>query len=193
MAINLKYIAAILLGIGLILSLGIAVKANPSFFLVQNNGITSTATTSVAYMTAGTATTTYYMDTGAGTAGSTDGAVFRTLLVGSSTASSINIAIEYANGGGDCITTPTSCEWFSDTLNGATTTLSRNISTLNTYLLNYASTTVGGAAGTGNGRNTRIFRVETPVRYLRAVITMPIGSLNGAVWGEFIGKRQVAN
>lgn len=167
-------------------------KANPSFFIRQNNGVSTTATTSPSYMSPGLATTTYYMDTGAASANSTDSAVFTFFFTGSSTASTVNVAFEYASPAGDCIGTPTLCEWYTDDLNFPTATTTQSLMSLTTgriYSLTFASTTVGGLIGTAN-RTTRIVPVPTPTRYVRAVVTIPAGSLNGAVWGEFVAKRQ---
>lgn len=166
-------------------------SANPSQIIASN----TTATTTLSYMTTGTATTTYYMDAQDDGGSVADTAVFLLNFVGSSTASSINIAYEYAqdNSGLDCVNNPTKCEWYADVLNFPNATTTPSIAPLTAtrvFSLPYASTTVGGIGGTGNSRNTRILTVLTPSRYVRAVITMPLASLNGAVWGNFLRKRQ---
>lgn len=159
-------------------------RANPSFFTRANSAVCGsyTATTSVSYMTAGNATTTYTFDTGCGTAGSADSAVFATQLTGSSTATVLNTIFEYSQDGVD---------WYSDTLSqGATTTPGQALNTARSYTLTFASSTVGGIGGTGNGRVYRTITVPTPTRYVRAIQSLAPASTNGAIWSEFVSKRQ---
>lgn len=170
-------------------------KANPSFFIVGQ--ATASATTTVAFMTAGTATTTLYQPSNNN--GNTTGINAATLLVqftGSSTASSIQIAFEYANNdaGVDCSVTPAACDWYRDSLYGAagvisTTTPSVGLGPTNIYTLPFASTSVGGS-GLLSTRTNRIINVQTPAQYVRAVITMPVGSLSGAVWAKFLPVKE---
>ena len=176
-----------ILGFGMYLT----AQANPSFFVRQNNGTGSTATTSVVYMSAGAATTTYYLDTqSSGTNNSVDTAHFLGQLTGSSTASSVKVAFEYSQGY-DCVTTPAGCDWFEDrTFSGATTTQAVNLNTPNSYLWAFSSTSVTGGVACITTVNRRIFEVSAPTRYVRAVVTVPAGTLNSSFWGEFIGKKQ---
>lgn len=183
----MKYKLGIIIGIigilGVVFGFGIQkVKANPSYFL-QSSG-TASATSTGTYMSAGNATTTETLDSFTGTFQGVDSAALLVQLTGSSTASVINIAIERSQDGND---------WYADTYI-TTASSSPNAITLNnlySYSLTYASTTVGGAAGT-TGNLTRVINVPTPTRYTRAVITMPSGSTRGQVWQKFIGKRQTS-
>lgn len=170
----------------------VVAHADPSYFGASN----SNATTTVTYMTAGTATTTEVYDTGLTNPSAVDSSAFLFTFIGSSTASIANITFEYAHDTvGNCKVTPTACEWYSDdylSVAGTTTpSLVIPLTNIRTYILPFASTTVGGLAGNGNGRNTRILNVPTPTRYVRAVITLPAGSLNGAVYAQFLGKKQI--
>lgn len=171
-------------------------NANPSYFQRQNNGITDTATTSVNYMTPGTATSTYYFDAGQGTAGSVDSAVLLTQLTASTTSSTINIAYEYAQGGnGDCIATPTICDWYQNDLLSATST-SLNLTSQISATWTFASTTQGQAGiipAANSNRQLKSFVVLTPTRYIRAIVSVPVGSTNAGVWAEFVAKKQAAN
>lgn len=167
--------------------------ANPTGLQRSNQ----TATTSVVYMTPGTATTTYYYDAGQGNNFGADSAAFLVQLTGSSTPLSVlNVTMEYANpglNGADCDVNPNACDWYRDTLYPApfgTTTPTQTLSIPTSYNIAMASTTVGGAAGIAP-RTTRIIAVPMPTRYVRAVLTLAIGGANGAVWGEFTGKKQV--
>lgn len=176
------------------LSSAYIVKANPSFFVRQNNGVGTTATTSVTYMSPGVATTTKYLDAGvAGVGTAVDSAVLLEQMTGSSTAALLNTTFEYAvYSGTDCVANPTACDWFALELSDqATTTPEQNITTNQTYKLNFASSTQGGALGAGDGRVLKAISVRTPTRYVRAILTLPIGSTNAAVWAEFVGKRQM--
>lgn len=171
------------------------VDANPSFFIVGQ--ATATATTTLTFMTPGTATTTVVQ--AAANNGNTMGINAATLLVqftGSSTASSLNVTFEYANtdAGVDCSVTPTACDWYKDGLLGATgvvstTTQAVNLGTVANYTLPFASTTVGGLIGNAT-RTTRIINVQTPAQYIRAVFTLPIGSLNGALYAKFLPTKE---
>jgi len=169
-------------------------SANPLGFF-RTSSVDGVATTSPAYMTPGTATTTKYFDTGSSNNFATDNAVFALQFTGSSTDSSVSVAFEYAAGvdGSNCKTTPTACDWYKDgTLDIAgfsTTSQASNVTVPNSFTMSFASTTQGGAVGSST-RALRLITAPTYTRYIRAVITMPAGSLNGAVWGEFIGKKQ---
>lgn len=170
-------------------------KANPSFFI--GGQATASATTTLTYMTPGTATTT--LPQPATNSGNATGINTATLLVqftGSSTASTINIAFEYANSdsGVDCSVTQSACDWYRDSLMGynavvSTTTNTVSLGPTNVYSLPFASTSVGGAGGISS-RTTRIINVQTPAQYVRAVITMPAGSLNGAVYAKFLPVKE---
>lgn len=198
MTYKLRYI-----GIGLTIaaifvtamSLFYVAKASPSYFIRANGGpgCTLTATTSVTYITPGTATSTYYFDTSCGGASNTDSATLLAQFAGSSTASVLNIALEYAQGGGaDCTATPTACDWYQ--ANNATlgTSSAATITNQQSYTWTFSSSTQGQVTGTGpnTGRTLKSLNVPTPAKYVRAIFSMPTGSLNGAVWSEFVGKRQ---
>jgi hypothetical protein len=173
----------------LFLVMATAAHANPSYFY----GSSATATSTPMYMTAGTATSTYVLKVQSNGNSAADNAAFLLQLTGSSTASQAQVAFEYANDTvNDCAVTPTTCDWYTDTYTrNATTTQTVSLIGGTSYVLNFASTTVGGAAGTGNGRMTRIINVPTPTMYVRAVVTLPPGSTNAAVWGQFIARKQV--
>lgn len=180
--------AAILLG-------GSVALANPSYFATPSS--TATATSTLTYMTPGTATTTLYYDAYEDASNAkSDSAVLALQLTGSSTISVWNISYEYAlnNGVYNCKSTPTACDWYSDTLFGtgmmvSTTTQAVNLNIRNSLTVNFASTTVGGKAGIST-RTTRLINVPTPTRFTRVVITMPAGSLNGAVWASIQPSKE---
>lgn len=172
--------------------------ANPLGFF-RTSAVDGTATSTLTYQTPGTATSTWYYDSGTGNVNAADKAVFALQQTGSSTNSQVKTEFEYGfpsfNSAANCKTTPTACDWYRDSTLGAdsaisTTTAAANVSTPTSFVMNFASTTQGGAAGTAT-RTLRLLTVPTYSRYIRAVVTTPIGSTNNAVWGEFIGKKQV--
>lgn len=182
----------------LVFSTVVTVKANPSFFLVQNNGLTTTATTSLTYMTAGTATsTTRVIDAGAGGAQGADSGVLALQFTGSSTptnaataTTTYNVTIEYARGGqGDCVANPTICSWYSDNT-FASSTVSQVISSPVVRQIQLGTQTLAGVLLSSSTPTAVLVNVPMPTRYARAVISIQPGSTNGAVWAEFIDKRQ---
>lgn len=198
MTINIKYavFGAIVLALVLMFSVSF-VAANPSFFLRQNDGISTTATTTrLGYLTAGTGTTTIYFDSMA--SGNPYGADSATLLwqfSASSTNSTQDLYVEYAQSG-DCITTPSSCDWYS-----ATRLATTSPNNLNQVLLvarwQFASTTQGvGAAVATNNRIMREIEIPTPTRYARAMFVIPSSLIatgvasSSAVWAEFVAKKE---
>ncbi len=173
------------------------VKANPFEFLLENNGTQSpTATTSVTYMTPGTATTTYTYDTYAGSSAdpyATNNLALELQLTGSSTpvatsnyaTTTYSIAIEYSND---------NLDWYSDNYTPfATTTVNVNPTTpiTRTITLGYSQLTDGSLLATTTPTK-RLINVQAPTRYVRAVISIPIGTnaTNGAVWGQFAGQKE---
>lgn len=169
--------------------------ANPLGFF-RTSSVDGLATTSLAFQTAGTGTTTKYYDTGSGNNFSADKAVFALQQTGSSTGSILKTEFEFANpptSGANCTTNPNACDWYKDSTTVdsgiSTTSQAANITTSNSFTMTFASTSPGGAGGS-SARMTRLITVPTYTRYIRAVITTPVGSTNNGVWGEFIGKKQ---
>lgn len=167
--------------------------ANPSAFSRQNNGITTTATTTqLGYMSVGAATTTAYFDSQAnGNPYSADSAVLLWQLTASSTNSTQDVYLEYAQGGSDCISIPTSCDWFAY---ATSTSLS---STHYFARWQFASTSQGQANPLStNNRAMREIAIPTPTRYVRAVFVVPHQlfasglASSSAVWAEIVAKKQ---
>lgn len=180
-------------------------QANPTLFQrfagITSSG-TATATTTRSFMTPGTATTTYYADVGQGNF-SFDSAVLATQYTASSTGI-LNFRLEYAHDtpGFNCVTSPTACDWYSDnTMQPGVTTVSTTTDSgitytpnVQTYNWKFASSTDGcstGLALASVNRTCRLFTVQTPTRYVRAVFFVPPGTTNSAVWAEFITQKEV--
>ena len=157
----------------------------PANCSTQGTSATELATTSISYMTPGTGTSTATCNM-ANAGEGTEVFDFATLAIqftGSSTASSINIDIEHSQDGID---------WYKDTvrvIDASTTPSSFGLDNTTSYSLAFSSSTVGGGAGTSD-ITTRVIDVPAVAKYVRAVFSIPAGSQNGAIWGNFVGKTQ---
>lgn len=168
--------------LGVFAGTAVKVHANPSY--IAPGVATGSTVSSLSYMTPGTATTTTptydsYTD---GTNNTPNTATLLVQFTASSTASILNISLEYSNDG---------TNWYRDLLwVQATTTQPVSLNTPNTFQLTFASsTTLGGAAGPATKNNVAI-TVPTPARYVRAVFSIPIGALNGAVYAAIVPSKE---
>lgn len=174
-------------------------EANPSAFLPTTQ--TAAATTSVSYLAPGTATTTLVApDAYAnGQNKAIDSQVLLVQFAASSTASVLNINFEYSQGnaGINCTLVGANCDWYQNDLNGTfqATTSPSTVSVVNVNALTwtFASSTVGGTGltTTNGATSTKIFNVQSPTRYVRAVFTMTGSS--GAIWAQFVPQRETVN
>lgn len=198
---------AVLLLMALILAIAFAfvrpVYANPSQF--TNTTQTATASSSVVYINPGAATTTLVADTYQVSTGNNYVNNTTELLVAftaSSTASQLNMNLEYATGyangnAADCVNNPNSCDWFQDTGSNiaagyATTTLPTNLAVVPQYQWKFASSTVGQQTpSASNNRDTRAIAINAPTRYVRAVFTCsPTANVACAVWAQFVPSKE---
>ena len=166
---NKKIIAGIVGFIG-ILAFASVSSANPSFFppTVQ----TGAATTSVAYLAAGSGNTTLIFDsyTTTGSTYKTDKATLLLQTAASSTSSVFNVSFQFSQDGID---------YYADNLDqGATTTTSRNISLANSY--------VWTAAGTAT--SSKAISITTPTRYVKAIVS--VSGAAGAVWQQIVPVKE---
>lgn len=189
---SLKYFIPAGIVLGLLVG-AVTVLANPSFF--PNTSTTATATSTVSYITTGAATTTLYLDTYTQASGNPYKADNSTLLVqfvASSTASILGVSLEYALGtpGIDCTSTPTACDWYANDLLAASTTPAITaVAVSNALSWTFASSSQGGGAVlSSNNRSLKIFDVQTPTRYVRAVFS--VTGANGAIWAAFQPIKQ---
>lgn len=195
-------ILAVLAAIALV---GSALIANPAWANPTGWGTTAqsaSATTSPSFMTPGTATTTVVYDSfqingtnqsqGGSSAFATDEAVLLVQMTASSTFTQMNISFEYSNDRVD---------WYQDNLlampaQEATTTPTRSIASANSVVWRYASSTPGqGVVSATNNLDMKALTVPTPTRYVRAIFTLATTSGafidNGAVWAQFVPKKEV--
>lgn len=149
---------------------------------------TSTATTSISYATPGTATSTLVYDasevngtnqTNSGNNWSAESALLLLDVNASSTASVFNVKYEFSTD---------NLDWYSDYTSSATTTSNFNVTFATSTVGGVAAGAVKGINGTAN-RNTYAFSVPTPVRYVRAIIS--ITGANGTFWGKIVPKKEV--
>lgn len=187
--LNFKFIIGIAL-IAIVAVFGVTqVYANPQLF--TQSAKTQTATTTLAYLTPGTATTTLVYDTreqsGTNQAGGNNTYIAETVtlkqyLKASSTATVLVTNFEFSD---DKI------DWYQNNLEtyaaGAIA-----IATPNSYTWTFASSTIGGVLnGNGTDVGAKVISVKVPTRYVRAVFTMT--GANGAIWAELLPKKQIAN
>lgn len=165
------------------------VFANPLFFNAPYVS-TAIATTTPSYMTAGTATTTLTYDTYAsvGNITATLKGALLVQLVGSSTATVLNVNTEYSQDGID---------WYQDAglfnVGYATSSKPVDIGQVNQFTFAFASSTAGlGAVPALNATTSRAIPVSTPTRFVRFVFTLPVGSKSGAVWAQFVPQKEYA-
>lgn len=196
-ALATRNVAAVLLGIGMILGMfGFAqpASANSSFF-ANGTSTPAAATTTVKSIGPGLATTTMYFDAYAQTfnGGVKQRPDFALLLIqktSSSTASVLNIAFEFADdtSGVDCTATPAACDWYRNFTNldvGATT--SANLSNSLSYTFRGASSTIGGATSTTN-RDAAALLVPTLTRYVRTIFTST--GATSTIWAKILPIQQ---
>ena len=172
-----------------------SVRANPSRIVMpitcstQGTGASSLSTTTgYTFITAGKATTTATCNTQLGGLGA-DVLDETSLLVNLTSSSSLArtiIYIEYSHDGID---------WYQDAgtyVDGYATTSKPFDLTANSLTLQMASTTAGQGAYNNAlvATTTRIVKLKTPTKWIRAVFTNPPGGTTFAIWGAFVNKAQ---
>ena len=151
---------------------------------------TAAATSTLTYMTAGTATSTVTCWTGNDAASE---AVLAIVVNASTTSSIFNIFVEESMDNQD---------WFPISLNqSASTTSQFDLTVRSIARFTFASSTIGAVAkGTGSnylgvtGTNNRNhYTVDIPVRmkWVRAHAGIEVGADNGAVWMKVIPKQGI--
>lgn len=171
-------------------------EANPSAFSRQNNGVSITATSSVSYMSFGTASTTYYYDSQAnGNSGAADSASVLWQMTATSSNATQDMYVEYAQGGNaDCIATPMACDWYSHAT--STTPDANAVSPFARLRFSSSTPPILGADTAPNNRNLREFAIPMPTRYARVIFVVPYQlyssgtASSSAVWAEIVAKKQ---
>lgn len=206
--INKKILIGVVLALIVIVSAGVwtidkkiehladsvAPKVGNAVFVQRGCFITSpvalsAATTGVSYMTAGKATTTLACDMysfpGSGQ-GIAQSAVLALQQAGTSTASIVDMNVEYSIDGVD---------WYQDALSDRSTTTPQFNGLVQTFRNQFASSTAGLPAfsASSTATTTKMFTIKVPTRYVRVVFTVPVGSPASAIWAELIALKQVQN
>lgn len=154
-------------------------QANASAFITKAS---ATATTTLSYMTPGTATSTLSFDALSGPSQTAfDSANLNICYNASSTASVLNTALEYS---------PDGTTWFQNNLNAlASTSPLATIQSAQSFAWPFASSTIGGQPVVPLlGYVCKTVEVRTPQRYVRAVFS--ITGANAGIWAQFVGKRE---
>lgn len=146
---------------------------NATASAVDLNQSNASATTTVTYLTPGTATSTQTYDSyggGVGDPNASTNAVMLLQFAASSTSSVLNINVQYSMNGID---------WYSDNLGAATSSTGINVQNSYTWT----------AAGTAT--SSKAITIPTPVRYSRAVIGI-LGA-GGAVYSNIVAQKTQPN
>lgn len=144
---------------------------------------TATATTTVAYMTPGTATTTLTSDLYFSSSNTkASGALVAFQYTASSSAAALKARVEYSDDGID---------WYPESveLNTVATTTLMTTTFREYSWSNFATTTDYGGSGTAS-RIHQSFSVETPTRYVRVKFYVPAGAGNGALWASLTPNKE---
>jgi hypothetical protein len=156
------------------------VKANPSLFLQEYSDIAGASTSTLAYMTPGTGTTTLTYNN---TINGLDSASILIQYTATTTGSPVlKMRVEHSQDGVD---------WYSEagilTSNASTTNLTGSFAD---YQFNIAtSTSVIGPSGSVT-RINQLVRINTPLKYNRAVFYVPAGGGNGGLWAQLVAKKE---
>lgn len=195
MILKMKYFVPPLIVLAA-LTLWVAIAyANPLY--VGKPARTAVATTTLTYLTPGTATSTPVYDSyevnGTNETNSGNNTVpdmVAVLLQGnaSSTATTLNVQCEF---GDDSGSTSSAIDWYQNEIYPATTTGAMAIGTPLSFAYTYASSTAqtGGAIVPGNmNAFHKLVECPVPTRYVRAVITDT--GANAALWATILPMKQ---
>ena len=184
----MKNITKFLIGLLCFLSVsGLVVAASTVFVETVQTSANPIATSTITYMTPGTATTTLTYDSFHSGQSATNGIALLLQVTASTSQTQFNINEEYSQDGID---------WYQGnaTVAGAygyaTTSLPVNIGQVAQYQWQYSTSTPGlGANGAFQNTDNRIINLPTPTRFIRAIITLKIGGANGGVWAQLIPMK----
>lgn len=176
----------VLIAIAAVAVISFAALASANPFYTGSAAKSALATTTVSYLTPGTATSTTVYDSyeqnGTNETNKSDFTIPTSVAVtvqgnASSTSSTLGITCEFSD---DRI------DWYSNEIFPATTSNPVNIAIANAFTLPYASTTVGGVSN--NPRYQKLVTCPVPLRYVRAVLTDSGAGLS--VWSAIYPTKQ---
>ena len=186
-------LAIIALVIAAVIASGVTVaKANPSYF-VRNSSSSSTnctmsASTSVAYMTAGRATTTLTLNAvGCGSSRAIDSAALMLYRNASAPGTRTRIKFEFSD---DCDAS-TGGSWYAPVATSTDYVVDTDaaVNSFNAITWQFASTTIGGGVAASDS-DTLLIPIRVPTKCVRAVLTVPIGAASSSIWGALVGKQE---
>lgn len=156
----------------------LSAKAQPSSVVIQT---TATATTTMSYMTPGTATTTYQFDSASYSSGKVlnmqgiDSGSMMIQFAASSSAASLAYQFQYSNN---------NIDWYGESSSFGTVSGSNNS-------LFEASSTITHIWTPGvTGTSTKLVTIPVAAaQHERVVFSIPVGTANGAVYAEIDLKR----
>lgn len=185
---------AVILGILAYFQFGVA-HANPDQILENTMGSAAgVGSSSPAYLGNFATTSINSFDTQGDGALPAKSATLLVALTASSSATTLNIFLEFSQNNAD---------WYGDNISGvgATSTQTITLAVPSKYTLTGAtsSNTIGGVATAGNTLY-RAFTVQVPSRYVRAVLQLASSTVisggpnqsgeGGTVWSDFIAKKE---
>ena len=184
----MKYKLPIILSAICLTAFATVIWANPTLF--YSAAQSATATSTLKYMTPGTATTTVVYDTWAqlGTNQTSDGnryipdsVTLKEYLKASSTATVLVTNVEYSDD---------NIDWYQNNLDtyaaGAIA-----IAAPNTYTWTFATSTIGGVLnGDGTDVGAKVISLKVPTRFIRVVLSLT--GANGGVWVQLLPKKQIS-
>lgn len=187
----LKHLSIITLGVLAIILCAVSFEkayANPSQITRYQ---TATATTTVTYMTPGTATTTLSYDSQTDGSSPDNSAILFVQYTASTSLNILRARVEHSND---------SIDWYPENaiaLNGTgltnNATSTQLVGDASTYKWQTATTTAitDGLAGSGTASRVHLsLPIYTPTRYTRVVFWNRAGEGNGALWAEITSKKE---
>lgn len=158
---------------------------NPSLY-IQTSGTSTTqnslvATSSVAWQTAGNATSTIVMNGSLGTVSALDSATLLLYRKGSGGGSKTKVTVEYSQ---NCDATIP--DWY---VASTTNTLTTGMPFVNGFVWQFASSSIGSSVNPSDF-DTIALAIPTPTKCLRAILSVPVGAASSSVWGELVAKRE---
>lgn len=147
---------------------------------------TANATTSLQYMTAGTATTTLTYDAYKDGLSTADGLSLLLQLTASSTVTKVLVNEEYSQDGID---------WYQASqpaiVGNATTTSTVSLQAVPVFSWQFASSSPGLPATPSNDNtDARMIPLSSHTRFVRVIITLPVGSSNAGIWAHLLPVKQ---
>lgn len=168
--------------------------ANPQFLRTVNFG--TTATTTLIYMTPGTATTTYTLTNSGDNAYDYAIVAFQVTATSTGVASpTVRAIVEHSYDGVDWYNETVSAELPTSMLSAQATTTNMTSDPYFSYSFKVSSTTQAvNASNIANGTKFHYtFKIDTQLKHVRVRFYIPSSGGNVGLWGDIVGRKQIAN